>query len=89
MAALEDAGDGGLAVGLFGGEAVVGSAEVADVGGFVGAAEAAGGDVVVFEPGLAVAACAIGGAPGAAGAVAGEDGASDVVGDVAGVRQRW
>ena len=47
----DDAGDGVLAVGSLGGEAVVGLAEDAAVGGVVGAAFSAGDDVIVLEPG--------------------------------------
>jgi len=87
--ARDEAGDGGAAVGLLGGEAVVGAAEDAAVGGVVGAAFSARDDVIVFEPGAAVAAGAVGALPGALQAVSLEHGAAGCAGDVsAGLRRR-
>ena len=79
----DDAGDGVLAVGSLGGEAVVGLAEDAAVGGVVGAAFSAGDDVLVLEPGAAVAAGAVGRLPGAAEAVSFGYGTAGFVRDVA------
>jgi len=66
-----------------GGELVMGAAQVANVVGVVGAAEGAGGDVVVLEPRSALAANTVRAAPGALHPIAGEHAAPDLVGDVA------
>ena len=83
-AAGDDLGDGSTPVRLLGGEEIVGVTADLDVRGVVAAALAAGIDVVVLEPGAAFAAGAIGAVPGAAQAVALDDGAPDTVRQAAG-----
>ena len=79
----DDTRDEGLAVDLLGGEAIVRTAEDATVLGIVAAAHTAGDDMVVLQPGAALAADAVGAAPRAAEAVAFEHGAAGRAGDVA------
>lgn len=78
--ARDDAIDLGLAVGLFGSQAVVRAATHADVLGVVAAALAARIDVVVLEPGSTFTTGAVGGLPGAAQAVSLEDRAAHRIG---------
>ena len=83
-AAGDDTCDGSAPVGLLGGEEIVRATTEPEVRGVVAAALAAGIDVVVLEPGAAFAAGAIGAVPGAAQAIALDDGAPDTVREVAG-----
>lgn len=69
-ATRDDARDGSLAVNLLGSEPVVRAAPDSQVGGMVVAAEASRHDVVVLEPGTALAAGTVGANPGTAKAIA-------------------
>lgn len=78
----DDARHGGLPVGELGGELVVSSAADAEVCWVIRAAEATWDDVVVLQPGSALATSAVWALPGAAQSVAFEHGAAHGVREV-------